>query len=240
VPSRLLAVDTATEVCSVALALGTTIVERIEVVGQSHSERVLPMIQALLAAEGVELADLEAIAFGAGPGAFTGLRIACGVAQGLAFGIERPVIPIGNLTALARAAKRSNPGARKVLAAIDARMSEAYWAVYEFASDDTEREVAAPALASAVDLPALVRRFSVDLVAGNALQVFAGFASAVHCATAPDARADAGVIARLAVRRLQAGDVLAPEQAGPLYVRNRVALTIEERRAETPAAAGAR
>lgn len=239
-PTRLLAVDTATEVCSVALAVGTTIVDRIEIVGQSHSERVLPMIQALLGAEGLGLADLDAIAFGAGPGAFTGLRIACGVAQGLAFGIGRPVIPIGNLAALALAAKRSNPAAGRVLTAIDARMNEAYWAVHEFAGGDAEREIAAPALAAAADLPALVQKFSVDLVAGNALQAFAGFAPAVNCATAADARADAGMIARLAIRRLQSGDVLAPEQAGPLYVRDRVALTIEERRAEKRAPAGVR
>ncbi|MCK6430350.1 MAG: tRNA (adenosine(37)-N6)-threonylcarbamoyltransferase complex dimerization subunit type 1 TsaB, partial [Burkholderiaceae bacterium] len=121
----LLAFDTATDVCSVALAIGGEIVESSETVGHAHSERLLPMIDALLAQRGLRLADCDAIAFGAGPGSFTGLRIACSVAQGLAWGAGKRVIPVGNLAALARRACDGRSAARRVVAAVDARMREA-------------------------------------------------------------------------------------------------------------------
>jgi tRNA threonylcarbamoyladenosine biosynthesis protein TsaB len=230
VPPTLLAIDTATEACSVALARGGQVDERLEEVGQRHSERLLPMLQQLLADAGLQLGDLDAIAFGAGPGAFTGLRIACGVAQGLAFGAGRPVVAVGNLEALALVASESAPAARTVLTAIDARMQEVYWAAYEI---DAGRlvEVAAPALAGAGELVRICRRLAPDLVAGNALQRFPEVAASLAGATAPLACAGAGAVARIAARRLAAGGAVPAELAAPLYVRDRVALTIEERRA---------
>ncbi len=228
--ATLLAVDTATEQCSVALAIGERIDERVEPVGQRHSERVLPMVQTLLRDHHLDLADCDAVAFGAGPGAFTGLRIACGIAQGLAFGAGKPVVAVGNLDALAMAASRAAPRAERVLAAIDARMQEIYWAVFSIGPGGPV-EIAAPALAPASDLAAICRVHAVDLVAGNALLAFPALAAAVGCATAPDARAGAGTIARLARGRLAAGRAVPAALAAPLYVRDRVALTIDERRA---------
>jgi len=238
VPPTLLALDTATELCSVALAWGGRIVEHVEVVGQSHSERILPMVDALLRESGLQLGDCDAIAFGAGPGAFTGLRIACGVAQGLAFGAGKPVVAVGNLAALAQAARSTAPGARTVLAAVDARMQEVYWAEYSF-DDDTLVERSAPALAAATELPDICRQLAPELIAGNALRAFAALTAALDVPTAPDANAAAGTIAALAARKFAAGGATHPALAAPIYVRDRVALTIGERRA-AGAAAGRR
>lgn len=229
-PPTLLAIDTATEVCSVALAHGDRIIERAETVGQKHSERILPMVDALLREADLALSDCDAIAFGAGPGAFTGLRIACGVAQGLAFGAGKPVVAIGNLAALALAARSASRGAHRVLAAIDARMQEAYWAVYSV-DGDALIEVEAPALVAAADLAELFRRRAPDLVAGNALRSFPLAAEGLRCATAPEARASAASIAVLASTEFARGRAVAAELAAPIYVRDRIALTIDERRA---------
>lgn len=227
----LLAFDTATDVCSVALAIGGEIVESSETVGHAHSERLLPMIDALLAQRGLRLADCDAIAFGAGPGSFTGLRIACSVAQGLAWGAGKRVIPVGNLTALARRACDDRPAARRVIAAVDARMREAYWAVYE-RRDGACIELAPPALGAAAELGALFDGWSPDVVAGDALSAFPELAG--HVAgweRLPDLRVSAASIAVLALDAWRAGRTVAPHEAAPLYVRERVALTVDERRA---------
>jgi len=230
VQPTLLAIDTATEVCSVALARGERITERAETVGQKHSERILPMVDALLREADMRLSDCDAIAFGAGPGAFTGLRIACGVAQGLAFGARKPVVAIGNLAALALAAHSAARGAGRVLATIDARMQEAYWAVYTV-DGGTLIEAAAPALVAAAGLAELCHRHAPDLVAGNALRSFPAVMAELDCTTAPDARASAASIALLARIAFACGRAVAPELAAPIYVRDRVALTVDERRA---------
>jgi tRNA threonylcarbamoyladenosine biosynthesis protein TsaB len=233
----LLAFDTATDVCSVALALGGHVVESSERVGHAHSERLLPMIDALLRERGLRLADCDAIAFGAGPGSFTGLRIACSVAQGLAWGAGKRVIPVGNLQALARRAFDERPAARRVIAAIDARMREAYWAAYERRGRGACIELAAPALGAAAELGALFDRWSPDVVAGDALNAFeelAGHAAAWQ--RLPDVHASAAPIAALALEAWRAGRTVAPREAAPLYVRDRVALTVDERRAAQAAA----
>ena len=127
--TTLLALDTATEACSVALLHDGKVLSHYEVIPRLHAQRLLPMIQALLAQAGVELSDVDAIAFGRGPGAFTGVRIAIGVVQGLAFALDRPVLPVSNLAVLAQRALREH-GARQVAAAVDARMDEVYWGCY--------------------------------------------------------------------------------------------------------------
>lgn len=127
---RLLALDTATEACSAATFCDGVVDERYEVMGRGHAGRLLPMVDELLRAAGIAVADLDAIAFGRGPGGFTGLRIAAGVAQGLAAGIARPVLPVSDLAALAAAGARCS-GARRVLACMDARMGQVYWAAFD-------------------------------------------------------------------------------------------------------------
>ncbi|RJG10196.1 tRNA (adenosine(37)-N6)-threonylcarbamoyltransferase complex dimerization subunit type 1 TsaB [Pseudomonas cavernicola] len=127
--TTLLALDTATEACSVALLHEGKVLSHYEVIPRLHAQRLLPMIKDLLAQAGVALSAVDGIAFGRGPGAFTGVRIAIGVVQGLAFALERPVLPISTLAVLAQRALREQ-GAKQVAAAIDARMDEVYWGCY--------------------------------------------------------------------------------------------------------------
>jgi tRNA threonylcarbamoyladenosine biosynthesis protein TsaB len=127
--TTLLALDTATEACSVALLHDGKVLTHYEVIPRLHAQKLLPMIKDLLAEAGIGLSALDGIAFGRGPGAFTGVRIAIGVVQGLAFGLDRPVLPVSNLAVLAQRALREQ-GATQVAAAIDARMDEVYWGCY--------------------------------------------------------------------------------------------------------------
>src|SRR5687767_3120441 len=126
---KLLALDTSTEACSVALAIGDDVVERFEL-EQRHGERLLGMVDELLTQGGIALTQLDAIAFGRGPGSFTSLRIGAGVVQGLAFGADLPVVPVSSLAALAQGS-----GAPKVLAAFDARMRQVYYGAFVRAGD---------------------------------------------------------------------------------------------------------
>jgi len=121
---KILALDTSTEACSVAIWIDGNVFERFEL-GSQHSARILPMVDEVLAEAGLALPQLDALAFGRGPGSFTGLRIGAGVVQGLAFGAELPVAPVSSLSALAQ-----GQGADKILAAFDARMHQVYWGVY--------------------------------------------------------------------------------------------------------------
>ena len=231
-PPTVIALDTATEYCSVAIAHGAKLVQSEVEAGQSHSRRLLPLLQHLLDDVGLALGDTDGIAFGAGPGSFTGLRIACGAAQGLAYGLDLPVIPVGNLEALAAAAQELEPGARRIGVALDARMNEAYWAVYACGPDGLH-EIAAPALARFSELAQTLERFSVDAAAGNA---FALTAAPTGVRALPAVRASAGVIARIARSALSEGNGVAAHLAAPLYVRDRVAQTVDERRVARSAA----
>ena len=229
VSPTVLAIDTATDVCSVAVLRGDQLTELVEIVGQRHSERALPMIDAALVKAGVSLGDIDVFAFGAGPGSFTGLRIACGIAQGLAYGKRKRVVPVGNLRALAARAFAMVNGGDLLLAAIDARMNEAYCGIYR--RDEPVSEVRAPALERPQSLAQLAIDEGVDIVAGNALAVFSGiWPHDERWVALPDVTPSAASIAQLA--RLDAAHGLAvpPERAAPVYVRDRVALTIEERR----------
>lgn len=235
-PPAILALDTATEFCAVALQARGQTWQRTERAGQGHTERLLAMVDEVLAEAGFGVTDLDALAFGAGPGSFTGLRIACGVAQGLAWAAEKPVVAVGNLRVLAVAALADDPTARRVLCAVDARMNEAYCAIYERGADLhdlIERE--APMLAAPGDLADLARANGCDLVAGDALVVFPGaWPDQAPWRSSGEQLASAAWIAHLAAVDFAAGRAEAPALAHPLYVRDRVALTIAER------AAGAR
>jgi tRNA threonylcarbamoyladenosine biosynthesis protein TsaB len=229
-PPVLLALDTATSRCSVALARGGSIDLATHDVGQRHTEHVLPMVDAMLAAHAIELDACDAIAFGAGPGSFTGLRVACGAAQGLAYGIDRPVVAIGNLEATALEVFERNPDAQIVCVALDARMHEAYCGVYARVGNGVQ-ELAAPALAAPADVVALAERHAADALAGTALRAYADDLRGFGGTTYIDIEAEAGAIARLAVVAFGQGRAVDAALAAPLYVRDRVALTIDERRA---------
>ena len=223
---NLLALDTSTEYCSVALLRGDVLTLREEQTVQRHSEMILPMIEDLLAASGLALAHLDGIAFGAGPGSFTGLRIACGVAQGLAYGAGLRVVPVGTLAALAQEAD-----APKVIACLDARMGEIYHAAYR-RDGGRWTEIVAPGVGPAESAPELEGDGWFGCGSGFAVYAAAltkrygrqldGIAADLH----PHARS----IARLAAPVLAAGGGLSAEQAAPIYVRNKVALKMHEQR----------
>jgi tRNA threonylcarbamoyladenosine biosynthesis protein TsaB len=230
----ILAIDTATELCSVAVLHGERIVERTEAVGQKHSERALPLVDAVLTEAALRLADVDVFAFGAGPGSFTGLRIACGIVQGLAYACRRPVVGVGNLRALAAAAFAERPQAASALVAIDARMREAYCGVYR--NDLEVSELRAPALEAPATLAAIARESGAALVAGDALVAFPeAWGAAAPAARLPAVRAGAAAMARLARLDAERGRAVRAADAMPLYVRDRVALTIDERRQKEPA-----
>jgi tRNA threonylcarbamoyladenosine biosynthesis protein TsaB len=226
---RILALDSSTDTLSVACGDGATFAVREERAGPLHAERVLPRVREVLAECGYALGALDAIAFGAGPGAFTGVRIACGIAQGLSLGTGVPLVPVGTLEALAQEAWRAH-GATRVVACLDARMREVYAASY--VRDD---EAWRPTHAPAVSAPAGVVADAGAFGAGDGFAVYPAIVAhlglARHDATLrPTARA----VGELAVPLVRVGATVAARDAEPMYVRHRVALTAHER------AAGAR
>lgn len=218
---KILALDTATEACSVALGIGDRVLERYVELERGHAEQIIPMIDALLAEGGVALAQLDAIAFGRGPGGFTGVRLAASVAQGLAFGAHVGVVPISDLAAVAQRVAQLDPDARRVLVVNDARMREVYWA--EFLADGIrptgEERVNAPG-------DVVVTPGKDWVAAGRGLAAWPELAERCRAAGAtlrPDLLPRATEILALARQPVAAGQVLAPEAALPVYVRDRVA-----------------
>lgn len=225
---RILALDTSTEWCSVAVGDGTEWRHLDEHAGQSHSERVLPMVRSVLADAGWALRDLDGVAFGAGPGSFTGVRIACGVAQGLALGADLPVVAIPTLAALAQEVFRAR-GWRNVYACLDARMREVYVAAYDRV-DDEWREMAAPSVMPPANVGRQHSAGEPDWRgAGNGFAAYPGLASQLMLvAVAADAHPTAQSIGELALPKLAAGEGVVAAEAAPVYVRERVALTAVE------------
>jgi len=221
---RLLAIETATEACSVALYQDGEVMERFEIAPRQHAALVLPWVEALVADAGITLNQLDAIAFGRGPGSFTGLRIAAGVTQGLAFGADVPVVPVSTLAALARGAYESS-GKVNILAALDARMKEVYWGAYQFGADAHavligEERVCSP---DAVPTPAGDDWLGAGSGWGSYANVLSARCALSETACLPDWQPHAADVARLAAIRYQAGEAIPPEQASPVYLRDNVA-----------------
>jgi tRNA threonylcarbamoyladenosine biosynthesis protein TsaB len=224
---KILAVDTATEACSAALVFDGEIVERHEVIGRGHAERLLPMVQEVLAEAGVALAAVDAIAFGRGPGSFTGLRIGAGVTQGLAFGANLPVVPVSDLAALAARAAGQH-GERHVLACLDARMSQVYWAAFDCADVKAPVALTAEAVSDAgeVELPGTSQGGPAFFGAGHGLSAY----PALHTLLGPrlaaydaDLLPHAREIALIGARIFAQGGAVAAELAVPVYIRDDVA-----------------
>jgi tRNA threonylcarbamoyladenosine biosynthesis protein TsaB len=224
---RVLALDSSTDWLSVALFDGDAWEERGERAATAASERALPLAHALLAAAGLRVRDLDGIAFGAGPGSFTGVRIACGIAQGLALGADLPVVGIATLLALAQHARRTR-GTGMVFACLDARMREVYVAAYRH-DGSAWQTVAEPAVRKPDDVTVPGGKWDG---CGDGFAAYPTLAqrlalASVDAAAVPSARA----IGELALPRLQAGEGVDAAHAEPLYVRHRVALTTRERAA---------
>lgn len=222
---RVLALETSTEHCSVALWQDGNITSRCELAGQKHSEVLVEMLDELLRGEDVKLAQMDGIAFGMGPGSFTGVRIACGVAQGLALGADLPVVGVCTLQALAQASGRD-----KVIAALDARMAEVYHAAYE-RRGETWVTVCEPGLCLPQNAPQVAGSGwfgagSGFAAHGTALgERYAGQLAGSDAQAVPQASA----IAVLAASRFAAGQGVDAALAMPLYLRDRVALKTSER-----------
>jgi tRNA threonylcarbamoyladenosine biosynthesis protein TsaB len=224
---KLLAIETATEACSVAVHVDGTVIERFEIAPRKHAELTLPWAGELLAQAGIGRRQLDAVAISRGPGAFTGVRLAIAIAQGIALAIDRPLLAVSTLQALAL---RAPAQAHQVLAAIDARMGEVY----------TGRFVQRDGQWVGVDDEAVLPPAQVSL-AGEWFGVGTGFAAeqgalVQACGSALtgfDAQAlpHAADVATLAVAAWQRGEAIAPELVEPAYLRNNVALTIAEQQA---------
>lgn len=220
---RVAAFETSGDWCSVALAIGGEARGREQKAGTRHSELALPMLHALLAEAGLAAGQLDAVAFGAGPGAFTGLRIACGLAQGLAFARDLPVLGVSSFEAIAHEA-----AAPRVVACIDARMREVYYAALERV-DGRWIEVVGARCVPPQDAPAPPGGGWVGCGSGFAAypELLKGNLSAVH----PEVHPTAVAVAELAVPRLAAGEGVDAALALPVYLRDKVALTQAELRA---------
>lgn len=224
---KLLAFETATEACSVALWIDGEVRERFELAPRRHAELALPWAEALLAEAGVARRQLDVIAVGRGPGAFTGVRLAIALAQGIALALDRPVVAVSTLAALAQAS-----AAPRVLAAIDARMGEVYTATFERV--DGELRAAGPESVAAPDAVALPDGSGWAGV-GTGFGAADGALSArlrdrlvaVDAAALPHA-AD---VARLAVQAHARGEAVSADRLEPAYLRNQVALTLAEQQA---------
>ena len=218
--TTLLALDTATEACSVALLHQGRTTSLYEVIPRLHAQRLLPMIQQLMAEAGLPLSAVDALVFGRGPGAFTGVRIATGVVQGLAFGLDRPVLPISNLAALAQRAFREQ-GATQVAAAIDARMDEVYWGCYQ-AEQGVMRLAGLEAVLSPEQVSLPRGAFGEWFGAGTGW----GYANRLPIQTVGcDAQLlpHAEDLLSLALPAWQRGEAMIADEAQPVYLRDKVA-----------------
>ena len=220
----ILALDSSTDACSVALYADGELSASFELAAKSHTQRLLPMVDELLTSRGIGLADLDAIAFGRGPGSFTGLRICMGIVQGLAFGADLPVIPVSTLEAMALGHYRANPtSSAPVLVALDARMNEVYWCAY---APTAEGVIAL--VEEAVIKPELLAEDSNLPVSHHAFMgVGPGWHYPAMQSLAPqslqlDAHPRAEEMALIAARLWAEGKVINVLEAEPVYLRDTV------------------
>ena len=221
---KIIAIDTAEETCSAALYLDGAVISRYAVAPRQHSALILPMMDELLAEAGLGLTQLDGMAFGRGPGSFTGLRIAAGVTQGAAFGADLPVAPVSTLLALAQRTHREQR-ADQVLAAFDARMGEVYWAACTLGAAGLMQLFDKEIVAKPAAVPAVPGSHWVGAGSGwGAYRKDLGseFAEQVIRVDA-DLRVHAHDVALLGAHLLTTGKGVAPEHALPVYLRDEVA-----------------
>lgn len=222
---KILALETATEACSAALWLDGEVVERFEVAPRQHTQLALPMVESLLAETGLSLVQLDAIAFGRGPGAFTGVRIATGLVQGLAFGADLPVVPISTLAALAQGALRIH-GASRVLALMDARMQEVYGGYFVLAGEGQVMEaVSTEWVAAPAQMP--LPEEGAWFIAGSGWDAYSEAITSrlpfEPVGTDGQLLPHARDVAAIAAREFARSGGVPAEQALPVYLRDRVA-----------------
>lgn len=223
---KILALETSTEFCSVALYLGDRVLHKEILADRCHSEILLPMVQEILAEAELSLTQIDGIAFGAGPGSFTGLRIACGVAQGLAYATNLPVTGISTLEAVAQ-----KMGEQRIIVALDARMGEIYHAAYQKLTDNYWQTVSPPILCSPRHAPSLTGSgwngggSGFDVYNKELPAFYSKNIRQIHYGLHPHARE----IAQLAIPKFTDETNTDPANATPVYIRNKVALKENER-----------
>lgn len=221
---KILALETATHACSVALRIDGVTQQRHAIAPREHAQRVLPDVHDLLTEAGITLNQLDAIAVGRGPGSFTGVRIAIGIAQGLAFGAELPLVPVSSLAALAQTAA-DECAAEHVIAAFDARMQELYCACYVRQSHGLVELMGEEQVAAAADVP--LPSQGQWLAAGDGWEnyddILQARCSATLTAIHPNTMPQAQAVTKLAEAALHNGGGLPPAQVLPVYLRNNVA-----------------
>ncbi|EFM90206.1 M22 peptidase-like protein [Actinobacillus pleuropneumoniae] len=219
--NTILAIDTATEACSVALQHNGKLNSLDELSPRTHTQRILPMIDELLAQANISIKQVDALVFGRGPGSFTGVRVGVGIAQGLAMGANLPVVPISNLLAMAQAAYEQT-GATNVVALIDARMNEIYFAQYERVGQIWQ-EMVTEQVCSPESAINQIQLKANTVVVGTGWAAYSQFAEAklplsISDITLPSAKS----MLKLAELELEQGKALSALQIEPVYLRNEV------------------
>lgn len=223
--AKILALDTATEQCSVALMVGDKVYSRSEFAPRDHTKKILPMVDEVLKEAGLALSDLDALAFGRGPGSFTGVRIGIGIAQGLAFGADLPMIGVSTLAAMAQGAYRQQ-GVTHVASAIDARMSEVYWGRFERQEDGSWNEIDAECVIPPSVLAKEVQKDDKTWTkVGTGWQAYADDLAALPLTLTESEilYPDSQDIVYLAQFEWAKGNTTAVEDSSPVYLRDTVA-----------------
>ena len=235
IPPIILAIETATEACSAAIAIGETIITRFTIAPREHTKLILTMMDEVLEEAGIKLTQVDAIAFSRGPGAFTGVRIATGVAHGVSLAIDKPLLPISTLAAIAQQMQEEQ-SADYCLPAIDARMGEVYWGEYS-----STNGVMILQGEEAVNKPEVLQTACVSFAKGEKTEWIAAgsgwdeyteqldLETFSHIKKIDSILPSAKYIARLAVKDWMQGKAVSVEQAQPIYLRDKVAQTIAER-----------
>lgn len=229
---KILAIDTSTEACSAALYIDGELIERYLVAPRKHIELLKPMVDEVMKAAEVDVSELTGLAFGAGPGSFAGLRVACAFVQGMGAGLEIPVVPVSTLKAMAQQVLDTHPD-RTVLVMLDAKMKEVYWGVYRV--EDKEVITVLPEQVTKIDeIPNFTGIVGLANIigAGDGWNVTPNWVEALQPEfIEKNVYPRAGEIALLSIDDFENGMALDADQVSPIYLRNNIALTIEEQEA---------
>ena len=218
--STILALDSSTEACSCALAIEGDIFEKFEFIPRMHTQYILPMIKNLMAEHNLSFTDLDSVAVGAGPGSFTGLRIAAGVAQGIAFGAELPIIPVSTLAAMAQ--QNLDSDSQYIFSCLDARINEVYWAIY--AANGINIQLEGEEQLCKPELVELKIKDSCYAVGSGMsfIEKMSGQTQSLIKSYDVDVYPRAGTMAELATIYFEQGKTVKPENFSPTYLRNKV------------------
>lgn len=229
---KILAIDTSTEACSAALYIDGELIERYLVAPRKHIELLKPMVDEVMKAAEVDVSELTGLAFGAGPGSFAGLRVACAFVQGMGAGLEIPVVPVSTLKAMAQQVLDTHAD-RTVLVMLDAKMKEVYWGVYRL--EDKEVVTVLPEQVTKIDeIPNFTGIVGLANIigAGDGWNVTTNWVEALKPEfIEKNVYPRAGEIALLSIDDFENGMALDADQVSPIYLRNNIALTIEEQEA---------